>query len=522
MKVLNTLIAASLAVSGVASGEPKDFMYANVSGAEVNSSPVAKPTPDSDTGEVSWEVTPVAPSAERISEPPVQASVQAEKSEVVFAEIPAAYRADPKVVIKNVSFKGNTVISDSALANVAESFLARPVEMTDLEELRIRLTRLYTDQGYVNSGAILPAQQVDNGQIEYQIVEGTLESVNIEGAGRLRNDYIASRVLKNAASPFNTKTLESNFRELLDNPLIERMDGELSALPGQGTSALNLKIKRATPYNFTVEGNNHASPSLGAEQIRLSGLVRNISGFGDALSVTAVSSDSRTSLSTGYSVPLNSNDTTLTIQVSASDSGVIEEPLDTIDIESSTEGVDLSLSHPLRSSLQKRLAVGVGLAVRKNQNLLAGEPFPFSTGEVDGASKVSVLRTWQDYVRRKGAAVLAARSTFKLGLDAFGATQHNDSRPDGQFISWQAQLQYARRYLEDRAQLLLKMDAQVANHELLPLERFSIGGANSVRGYRENEVVRDQAVFVSAEYRYRLGSSDNFGTWTLAPFFDAG
>jgi len=104
----------------------------------------------------------------------------------------------------------------------------------------------------------------------------------------------------------------------------------------------------------------------------------------------------------------------------------------------------------------------------------------------------------------------------------FGSTIHEDDRPDSDFLTAQAQLQYVRRAFDERAQVIQRLEGQIASRELLPLERFSLGGANTVRGFRENELVRDQAALVSAELRYPILNSPSFGKFQFAPFVDVG
>ena len=63
----------------------------------------------------------------------------------------------------------------------------------------------------------------------------------------------------------------------------------------------------------------------------------------------------------------------------------------------------------------------------------------------------------------------------------------------------------------------------MTDRPLLSLEQFSIGGANSVRGYRENQLVRDQGVTSSLELRLpvlmnKLGQP----VVQFAPFADFG
>ena len=47
--------------------------------------------------------------------------------------------------------------------------------------LRVTLTRLYVDGGYVNSGVLLPDQEIKEGIVMYRAVEGSLTRVELVG-----------------------------------------------------------------------------------------------------------------------------------------------------------------------------------------------------------------------------------------------------------------------------------------------------------------------------------------------------
>jgi hemolysin activation/secretion protein len=46
-----------------------------------------------------------------------------------------------------------------------------------------------------------------------------------------------------------------------------------------------------------------------------------------------------------------------------------------------------------------------------------------------------------------------------------------------------------------------RVDVQLANDALVPIEQFAIGGPDSVRGYRQNQLVRDGGAVGSLELR---------------------
>ena len=85
----------------------------------------------------------------------------------------------------------------------------------------------------------------------------------------------------------------------------------------------------------------------------------------------------------------------------------------------------------------------------------------------------------QDWLRRTRDRVLAARSVFSFGLHALGATE-NDSKPDGEFFAWLGQFQWAQR-LDEGDEIILRTDAQLTQDPLLPMEKFVVGGADTVR-----------------------------------------
>jgi hemolysin activation/secretion protein len=114
------------------------------------------------------------------------------------------------------------------------------------------------------------------------------------------------------------------------------------------------------------------------------------------------------------------------------------------------------------------------------------------------------------------------RGTVTVGLDALDATQGPGPGGDGQFVAGLLQLQVAQR-LPLGLQAILRSDAQIANSRLLPLERFALGGSATVRGYRENQFLRDNGVLVSGELRVPVYRAPNGAAEIqLSTFMDFG
>ncbi len=163
--------------------------------------------------------------------------------------------------------------------------------------------------------------------------------------------------------------------------------------------------------------------------------------------------------------------------------------------------------------------MGLALDLRRSQTyLLKDIPFSFSAGAENGKSKVTVIRFSQDWVKRKPRQVIAARSQFSLGINAFDATI-NDSGTDGHFFSWLGQLQLVQQ-LSKKNVLLIRIDTQLTPDSLLTPEQFSIGGIDTVRGYRQNQTVADNGILGPVEVRFPLTSNPE--VLQVAPFFDIG
>src|SRR6185369_5962177 len=86
-----------------------------------------------------------------------------------------------RAFVREIRVLGSTVFSPEDLAKVTDPYKNRELTSEDLEALRVTLTLLYVNNGYVNSGAILPDQTLTEGVLSYQIIEGQLSAVDVEG-----------------------------------------------------------------------------------------------------------------------------------------------------------------------------------------------------------------------------------------------------------------------------------------------------------------------------------------------------
>lgn len=409
-----------------------------------------------------------------------------------------------RVRVTAFRFVGNTVFSDVELTEVVATYLGRDIDSEDLEAIRVALTRHYINRGFINSGAIIPDQNIVNGEITLQLVEGHLSHVEVVGNARLSRSYIEDRILLGAGPPLNVYAVRDRLFVLQQDPRIRRIDAALNPGLRPGEATLRVDVEEEPSRRLYLNANNHRSPSVGATNAELEFSDVNLLGIGDTLGVRYGHTRGLDDIDVSYAVPLTARDTSVTLRYARSHADVIEAPFDALGVESKSDSVGVGIVHPYRKTPGAEHAVGILLERRRSQTFLLDEPFAFEPGaDADGKSRVTVLRLQQSWLTHQPARVVAARSTFSIGVDAFDPTI-NGVEPDARFGAWLVQFQWVERFLERREEFVARADVQLANDALLSLEQFPVGGAFSVRGYRETQLVRDNGMVASLEYRWPL------------------
>lgn len=473
------------------------------------------------------------PSAKILPEP-VYPSDKPEQS-FELPKLPESARTDKandrQLFIKHIRLQGNQAVSTEQLTPLLQPYLNRKVFLYEIEDLRQKLSRYYVDKGYINSGAIIKADAYRNGELQINLIEGRLDEIRVKGLDGLRAGYVINRLNRDDEAAFNVLELQENFQLLLKDPLISRMNGRI--LPGErlGQSILAVDVTRAKPYQLSFFGNNQRPPSIGGEAFGLTGQVWNLTGWGDSVDFTFINSEGSQRYAGGFSLPISDSGTQFFFHFDEGDSVIVEAPINELDIQSQVHSLEGGVSYPFIRRLKTNLTAGVSLAARENETFLSGVPSSFVPGEPTGRNQATVWRIFHDFLHYWDNHALALRSSFSVGMDAFGATKERrvskqlqvitPEFPDSEFFAWLGQAQYAWRFLDNGSQFLLRSNIQLSDEPLLPLEQIAIGGMHTVRGYRENQLVRDQGFSVSAEFRMPLLDTGR-QQLQLIPFMDYG
>jgi len=452
-----------------------------------------------------------------------------------------------------------------AILEIGQNITAEQIQAT-----KNNITRCYIDNKYINSGAMIPDQEViGDGIIVMRIIEGWLADVQIENETNLHlsADYVKRRLKlkRDKQGHLNMNDLQGRLQMMQQNPIFQQITGKIAPgeEPGEGILKVTV-IEEDNPFYLGYRFNNYRHPSLGSYRGTLELGYRNLIGWGDTLSahygINEGSSydasdwgftDAFSDYSVNYSVPfpqyLTNYDTTLSLRWNKSDSDVVTEPFDELGVKSDSETWSVSLRQPFYQSypppdpapkIFKQFAVALTLENRQNTTYLENQPFSFSRGAVDGETEYAAIRISPEYVGRSQYNVFAFYNTFSFGTSLLGTTLNEKFIDDG-FSSWLGQFQWfggLRQWglfkqsprLHD-SRLLGRINLQLADQQLLSLEKFAIGGHATVRGYRESQLIRDNGINASLEWHLPIGhfpisgfSQPGEGDLYLIPFFDYG
>lgn len=447
-------------------------------------------------------------------------------------KLPTAPKTTPintggTLILKQVLFTGNTVFDNEELHTLILPYLNRTLTGRDLETLRNSISSYYVDAGYINSGAIIPKQSISNGTLNIKIIEGKLNEVRLEGMDGLNDAYVRDRLKIGAGEPLNFKHLQQSYQYLLKDPLIERLNSTLAPGKQAGESVLNVKVTRARPYQLYAAVDDYTTPIVGGYTGRIGGWIDNLTGYGERIDGSVAITGGSASFNTGIEIPLTPYDTRFSFRYNNASSSLIESPIDKLNIKTKVISYDGGISQPVYRDIAQELKVGADFSVRQSYSTLDGQAFSFTEGlpANQGNIQSTVLRLWQQYIYQGIDNAFVMRSTFNTGLNALGATiQNNDLLPSGEFFSWLGQAQYNHRVMDNGAQIVLRGTIQQTPDPLLPIERFSVGGVYSVRGFRESYFVRDNGFNVGIDFRYPIfgGEQGAEHSLFLIPFMDYG
>lgn len=437
------------------------------------------------------------------------------------------------IVVAEFDFIGSTIFSSEELNQAIANFTDKPISFAQLVQAANAITELYTSQGYITSGAYIPEQSLTSEKVQIQVVEGSLAEIDVNiMKGRLNEGYIRNRIAQKISTPLNVNQLQSALQLLQLNPLIESLNAELAAGIEPGTNLLAVSVVTADTFGLEVNLNNNRNISIGTFERGIQLKEANLFGIGDQFRLTYDNTDGSNQFGGGYSIPINSSDGTLSFNFRLAKNEIVQSPFEDLDIDIESLNYDFSWRQPVvqkaTAEVSQEFAFSITAARRESEGMIMDEPQPLTPGaDEEGEIRTSVLSLGQEWLRRSRQQVFSARSQFNLGVDAFSTTVREED-PDSQFFSWRGQFSYLRLLGTPKntaigSTILLRSELQLSADPLVSTEQFSLGGATSVRGYRQDALLTDNGFSAGAELRLPIARLSKINaTLQITPFIDFG
>ncbi len=425
--------------------------------------------------------------------------------------------------IQEYRVEGVRHLAHDAVEEIVYPYLGPGRSADDVESARAALEKAYRDAGFQTVAVQIPQQEVQDGVVVLQVVEGVVERLRVNGAR-----FSSPRAIK-AMVPSLAEGTVVNFNDVpkeivAANQLPDRrITPTLRAGDIPGTVDVDLNVVETTPLHASIELNNRRSANTTSLRANASVSDNNFLQRGDSLGLSFQVAPERAAdakvFSSYYLTRFPVSGVSLMLQGTKQDSNVSTLGGAAVTGRGDTIGARVLLRLPAAKDFFQTLSLGFDYR-HFDQTLRVG-----------GNDLVAPITYWPMSANYSATLVGEKRETdasvgVTLHLRGLGsnpaAFDNRRYQADGSFSSVHIELSHERE-IGRGFQIFAKVSGQLANQALLDSEEASGGGLNTVRGYLESEVVGDNAAFGSVELRSAsIGQAKSRGEWRVFVFSDAG
>jgi len=418
---------------------------------------------------------------------------------------------------------GSTQLSVSDIERAVYPFAGPQRTEADVESARAALQSLYDKRGFPTVSVTIPAQDARSGLITLKIDEQRIGRLRVVGAEHYSPDDVARAApsLKEGSVP-NFKDVQRDIVALNQLP-DRRVTPEIKAGTAPGTVDVDLKVDDKLPLHGSLELNNRSSANT--SDLRLTGTVRydNLWQLGHSFTLTAQTAPERPSdarvFSASYLARFGSSPVSLLAYAVRSDSKVAAIADYNVIGNGTMVGLRMVRTFPAREGFVHSLSVGV-------------DDKDFKEDTLFGSDRSSAPIHYFPLVAAYNANWLHEKSSTEFGVTATANLRgigDGEDRFDAKRFLAKANFFHLRvdashtRTLAGGYQFYVHFQSQFAAEPLISNEQFSIGGAETVRGYLESAALGDFGAAGQVELRSRdLGGKHGLDNLRLHAFYDHG
>lgn len=424
----------------------------------------------------------------------------------IEAEIPKEELQLPegkKIFVKGFDFRGNTLFKTTYLKKITNKFTNKELSLKELKDVCNTITDGYKRRGYFIAFAYLPAQEITNNTVVIEILEGKLGEVTVED-----EKFYKKKFLLNHFRPTYKGII--NYNRLLKTLLVldDYTDLDIKAVLVKGktpyTTDVVLKISDKFPVHFGIDYNNFGTRYVSRQRSGANVEYNNAVLPGDRLYARGVNGYPAKNLKFAYidySLPIDSYGTRFAFNYSWSEFDV-QRQFRQLDAGGRSDIYGIEFSHPFIRTLTANSDFKFGFDYKQIRNYLLG-----------ATSSDDELRVFKSSLSGDFIDGFYGRNYYSVGVSGgvkriMGALRHDDVRASrvgagGDFVKANFELARFQKFFFG-TNMLIKGSAQTASRVLTVVEQFSIGGADTVRGYPQSERLGDYGFCTNFEWRFGI------------------
>ncbi|HSA06155.1 MAG TPA: ShlB/FhaC/HecB family hemolysin secretion/activation protein [Candidatus Gastranaerophilales bacterium] len=400
--------------------------------------------------------------------------------------------------LKSVEFYGNTIVSSDNLNKYFLHLIGKEVGFKEIVDAISDITLAYQSMGYITSKAYIPPQDVIDGVLKINILEGKIGQIDINKTKRVKSSYIKNNFIRSnnleESKIFNVNNLKNSLNELNST---EYLKGKVILKQGNEsqTTDIILDIKDRFPVNFGASTDNFGRNYTGLQRFGLNVGTPNITGFGDSLNNHLDFSKGLFGINTVYSVPVGSKGAKLQFGYSHSDIKIGQE-LKSEKIKGKSNDFNTKISMPLykKNNLIINSEIGFEMLSSKTESSV--------NSAYNNKYELRVLRTGLNLIKEDNSGRWISSATVNTGLPFLGAKTKKEDESDAtsKFVKLEGSL-IRIQSLPLKSFGIFRLSGQYSPSHLLSAEQTQAGGMYSVRGYREGVLYGDLGYNLTLEAR---------------------
>lgn len=420
---------------------------------------------------------------------------------------PAEQKAPATTLLHVARFHivGSTAFTEDVLLGVVAPWSAKELTFPEMEQAAQAITQYYRDRGYFLARAYLPVQEIKEGVLTIEVMEGSLGQVTLSGEKELLSEAMVRGFVTNALPP-GAAIRESNLNSaiLLVNDL-PGIGAQATLKPGAvpGTSDLVLEMKKHTPFEASASIDNYGSRYTGNYRPTLSVTENNLAGLGESVSFRGMESGSGLAYGRlAATIPVNQFGTRLGASYAAMDYK-LGNGFSYLGASGNSQVESVYLLHPIIRSRSLNLYLNMEY---DHKNLEDRYDFFADTTKKEIHSGVLALyaESWDNFLGGGLMSGSLSVTTGNLDIRSNEALISDQHGPRTNGIYGKSSVTLSRQQVCGPFECYAVFNGQKAFNNLDSTEKFSLGGSSGVRSYPVNEDSCDDGFIATGELRWAV------------------